>query len=249
MILKHPFFQCIVMLLVIGLKNEPSAGQSTQILIAPDTGESIMRSVIAKTKENEVVKKDLLTYKRVYTLDNLNDSGQVTDRKKQEVTSIDFGGKEETVEVNGKPVKRAKSTSPRFNLINVFDAILKLDDFNIIRIDKLGDRHFYVINFKPKPGAKPNDDIENVIVRSEGELYIDIETFYIKRLSARLVRSYERAWGMFSLARANVEMEFQDFDNINVVKSVTLIDKYWVILKGDTFEKQVFVYQGYQRKS
>jgi hypothetical protein len=228
---------------------EKVAGQELQIPIASDTGESIVRSVASRIQGNEKLKREFLTYKRVYTLDNLNNEGQVISRKKEEVVSIDFGGKEELLEVNGKPVKKTKATSARFDLSNVLDALLKLDDFKVVKIDRIEDRHFYIINFKPKPKVKHTGDVEDVLVRSEGVIAVDIEKFYIKKLSARLVKNYDRALGIFSLSYANMEIEQEDLNGIVVMKHIDLVDKYWIFLKGNTFEKQTFTYKDYQRKN
>ena len=225
-----------------------SSGQEHQISVAPDTGESIIRNVLSRSRENEILKKEYLAYKRVFSIDNLDDNEQITDREREEVVSISFGGKEELLEVNGKPVRKIRSTSPRFDLMNVLDALLKLDEFKIIRIDKIEDKHFYVISFKPKPGARPNGDVEDVIVRSEGEVYIDIEKFYIKKISAKLIKKYERAWGIFNLSQANLEMEIGEFEGIMVMKYIIVIDKYWLFFRGDTFEKQMYIYKDYQKK-
>ena len=60
--------------------------------------------------------------------------------------------------------------------------MLKLDEFNIIKIDMLDDRPCYMINFKPKSNQNDKgDNVEDIIVRSEGIMYVDIEKFYIKK--------------------------------------------------------------------
>ena len=236
--------------LMIIFATEPVDSQKPQIPVAPDTGESIIKYVLARAKENELQKKELLTYQRVFTINNLDDNEEEIDTEREEVVLIDFGGKEKVIEakLHGKPVKKNKTTSPRFNLMNILDAMIKLDNFNVVRIEKIEDRHFYVISFNPKSKMKPNGDTEDVIIRSEGEIYVDIEKFYIKKLSARLIRDYERALGLFSLSRANIEMELDEFKGIVVMKSIILVDKYWIIFKGSTFEKQKFTYKDYRKK-
>ena len=234
-------------MVLIGLKTTPVSLSQTASIQAPlDTGEFIVRTVITRTKENDEIKKEKLTYKRVYTVDNLNDNEQVTDRKKEEVVVVELGGNERMIEKNGKPVNKGKASRPKIELIKVLEAVLKLDEFNIARIETLDNRPHYVINFQPKPGQRINgNDVEEIILRSEGVMYVDIEKFYIKRISAWMTRSYSRGWGIFSLTRANVDMAQEEFEGIVVMKSIVIIDKYSFF--GDTFEKQIFLYKDYQK--
>mgnify|MGYP001607666049 CR=1 FL=1 len=125
--------------------------------------------------------------------------------------------------------------------------MLKLDEFNIARIETLDNRPHYLINFQPKPRQRTDgNDVEEIIVRSEGVMYVDIEKFYIKQISAWMTRSYSRGWGIFSLTRANVDMTQEEFGDIIVMKSIVITDRYSFF--GDTFEKQTYSYQDYQKK-
>lgn len=235
--------------MMFGLPPAKSAGQTQTepILAPPNTGEFIIQTVITKARENETVKRARLTYKRVWTVDNLNDNEQVTDREKKEVVLIEPGGMERLIEKNGKPVKGGKSSSQRFDMIKILEAMVKLDDFSITKIEMVDNRPYYVINFKPRPRQRTNDDVEDIIVRSEGVMYVDIEKFYIKRLSAWMTRPYSRAWGMFNLSRANIEMVEEEFEGIIVMKSLTLVDRYWAFWRGNVFERQIYSYQDYQK--
>ncbi|OGN03314.1 MAG: hypothetical protein A2655_00600 [Candidatus Yanofskybacteria bacterium RIFCSPHIGHO2_01_FULL_43_42] len=232
------------------LQSTKSAGQTQTepIQASPQTAEFITQTVITKARENETIKRAKLTYKRVYTVDNLNDNEQVTDRDKEEVVLIESGGREHLVEKNGKPVREGRSSSQRFDMIKVLEAMVKLDDFIIVKIEMVDNRPYYVINFKPRPGQRANGDIEDIIVRSEGVMYVDIEKFYIKRLSAWMTRPYSRGWGMFNLSRANIEMVLEEFGGIVVMKSLTIVDRYWALWRGDVFERQNYLYKDYQKK-
>src|SRR3989338_6867387 len=92
---RRTFLHFCFIWLIVGLSTGSTAGQVPQISVAPDTGESIMKNVIARAKDNETLKRESLAYKRVYTRDNLNDNEQVTDREREEVASIALVGKEE----------------------------------------------------------------------------------------------------------------------------------------------------------
>lgn len=245
--MKKRLFVMLGIIGLIGLMPAPiSLGQTASVQTPMSIGEFIARTVTTRTKENDEIKKEKLRYKRVYTVDNLNDNEQVVDREKEEVVVIEPGGNERMIEKNGKPVSKGKSSRPKIELIKVLEAMLKLDEFNIAGIETLDNRPHYVISFKPKSGQRTGSgDVEEIIVRSEGVMYVDIEKFYIKRISAWITRPYSRAWGIFSLTRANLDMTQEEFGDIVVMKSIVLTDRY-SLLFGSTFEKQTFLYKDYQ---
>lgn len=246
-----PVLLCLIFFFFISEPGlTPAFGQTSQIQVDTNAVEFIVRAVVKKTKENDKIKKEKLSYKRVYTVDNLNDNGQIADRKKEEVAAIEQGGKERTIEKNGKPVKQGKVSVPKFDLIKALEAMVKLDDFNVAKIETLEERPCYVINFKPNPEQKANGDVEEVIIRSEGVMYVDIEKFYIKQFSAWMVRPYSRGgilgWNIFSLTQANIEMSQEEFNDIVIMKSVLITNKY-SLFGSDTFEKQMYLYKDYQQ--
>ena len=230
------------------LFGQPMLGQTPEIRVDPSTGEFIMKTVLEKTRENEPLKRAALTYKRIYDVYNLNEREQVTTRAKEEVILIEPGGRERLVEKNGQPVRGGTASGQKFNLLTVFEALMKLHSFSIIRIELVEDRPSYVISFWPKPNQRSSGDVENVIVRSEGVMYVDIEKFYIKHLSARMLRPYSpwRALGGFTLSRADIEMVQEEFGGIVVMRSVVITDRYWSLTRGTVFEKQIYTYKDYQ---
>jgi len=249
---KRFFLYLAPICLVIGLAPLVLLGQTTSIQIPPSIGEFIIRIVITRAIENNNIKREKLTYKRVYTVENLNDNEQVADTERQETILIEKNGIERMIESirNGKLVKNSRVSASRFELLKVLEAMIMLDDFAIIRIEFLDGRPCYVIFFKPRPGQKANGDVEEIIARSEGEIYIDIEKFYIRKLSARMIRPYARGgilgWSIFNLTRANIEMLQEEFEGIIVMGSVLIIDKY-SLFGIETFEKQTYTYKDYQQ--
>ncbi len=211
--------------------------------------EFIIQKVIHKIAENEVSKKTL-TYKRVHIIENLDDKEQVTDKEKEEVTLIEIGGKESVIWLNGKQVKRSKTSQPDFDLVKALNAMSKLDEFQIIRLEMIDSRPYYLISFKAKSGIRARGDVEDIMVRSEGEMYVDIEKFYIKKLTAKLIREYERCFGCFKLMRADFTVEQEEFDGIIVMKSITIIDKFYALKNfGVTFERKTYTYKDYGREN
>ncbi|MEK7138859.1 MAG: hypothetical protein AAB799_01630, partial [Patescibacteria group bacterium] len=204
MLIMRLFLSFIVFCLVLGLNMTPAYGQIS-VRIDTHTGEFVVQTVIKRTVENDALKKENLTYKRIYTVDNLDDNEQITSREKEEIVSVERGGKERLIQKNGKPVNRGRTSSPRFDLIKVLEAMVKLDSFNVVSIEMMGERPHYVVSFEPKPHQKTDGNVEEVIVRSRGIMYVDIEKFYVRKISAWMPRSYSRVWGIFSLTRANID--------------------------------------------
>ena len=179
-------------------------------------------------------------------VENINDKEQIIEQDKKEVVIVEPGGQERMIEKNGKPVNQGKISKPKIDLIKVLEAVVKLDEFTVARIDIADGRPCFVINFKPKPNQRGSSDVEDIIVRSEGVMHVDIEKFYIKKISAWMTRSYSRAGGMFNLSRANIDMVEEEFEGIIVMRSVTIVDKFFSILRGTVFEKQTYLYEEYR---
>ncbi len=215
---------------------------------AHDPAEFILQKVVSLAKENDELKKNTLTFQRVYVVENLNDKEEVSDKEKEEVVAVELGGKERLVEKNGRRVKaNAKHSTPRFNMLVALEALMKFHDLKIDEIKMVENRPYYLISFKPKNGGpKARNDIEEVLIRSEGWMYVDIEKFYIRQLTARMFRSYSRAMGIFNLKRANMEMAQEEFEGVVVMKFIHLVDRY-SIFGVDTFEKQTYSYLNYKK--
>lgn len=250
--IMRPAAVAVVLAMLFG---QPMYGQTPEIQIDASTGAFIVQTVIKRAKENDLVKKEKLTFKRVYTVHYLNDNGQVIDPdkpEKEEAVAIERDGKERMTEKkkNGKPVNPVNVSAPKFDLIKALEAVGKLDKFEVSRIEMFEGRPNYVISFEPKPGQRTNGDVEEVIVRSEGMMYVDIEKFYIKKFSAWMVRPYSRGgifgWNIFNLTQANIEMAQEEFNDIVVMSSVVITDKFSVF-GVDTFEKQTYTYSDYRQ--
>lgn len=193
--------------------------------------------------------KKSLTYKRVLVIENLDDREGVTDKEREEVTLIEAGGKESVVWLNGKQVKINKTSQPDFDLVRALNAMVKLDEFRISSLEMIGGRPYYLISFEARPGVRARGDVEDIMIRSKGEMYVDIEKFYIKKLTAKLVREYERCFGCFKLMRADFTVEQEEFEGIVVMKSITIVDRFYALKNfGVTFERKTYTYKDYEKK-
>lgn len=238
-----PFSPHLFLLFTILVQHTPSA--SNQSPTKPV--DFIVGRVLDKTQDNDKLKREKLTYKRVYLAENLNDKEETINVDRGEVVLIEKSGKERVLERTGRGAKgNSRVSAPKFDLIKALESLIKFHDFEIIRIDMIGNRPYYLINFKPKINKiKANDDIEEIIVRSEGWMYVDLEKFYIKQITVWITRSYSRSWGIFNLTRANIDMAQEELDGIIIMKSINLIDRY-SFFGFDTFERQTWTYKDYQ---
>lgn len=203
----------------------------------------IMRTVIQRARVNDDNKKLHLTYKKTYVIEELNEQGNAVKTKGKEVVLVLQGGNEKLIEKDEKSVKRGFSSAKPINLNEALATRYEytMDSPNIIMIDN---RAYHVINFKPKDGVRANDDLEEVMSRLEGTIYIDLENLYIYRLIANLIKSY-RTWIFFNLISAHLEIQGGEFEKIAVMKDMTVVIKYSVA-GFDNFERRIFSYSEYQ---
>ena len=214
-----------------------ASGQDNQ-----NPAEFIMRTVIQRALENDDLKKKHLEYKRTYKIEDLNSREEPTRLKKNEVTFIS-NGLEKLIEKDGQPVKNGSGSAPGINFDN---ALANFYEFSLNEkpIIMMAGRAYHVINFKPKRNKNPNGDIEEILSRLTGTIYIDIEKLFIYKLNAKLAESYKRGWFIYKLGRADIELEQKEFENIVVVNYFKVIDKYYVF-GVETFERQMITYTDY----
>lgn len=207
--------------------------------------EFIMKTVIQRALENDGLKKAHLEYKRTYKIEDLNSREEPTRLKKNEVTFIS-NGLEKLIEKDGRPVRGGSSSAPGINFDN---ALANFYEFSSHEnpVIMMADRAYYVINFKPKRNRDPNGDVEEILARLTGTIYIDVEKLFIYKLKAKLTESYKRGWFIYKLGRADIELEQKEFENIVVVNYFKVIDKYYVF-GVETFERQMVTYTDYTYK-
>ena len=229
----------IILLLVLVFAPTKVFGQDNL-----NPAEFIMRAVVQKAVENEKLKKAKLEYKRVYKIENLNSQEESTGLSKNEVILISNGA-EKLIEQNGRPV-RGGTGSGSAPSINFDNALAEFYDYSLSEpsLVMMQGRAYHVINFKPKKQKRTNSDIEEILARLSGTVYIDAEKLYIKRLNAKLTENYKRGWFIYKLGRADIELEQKEFENLFVVDTFKVVDKYY-IFGVETFEKQVMTYIDY----
>jgi hypothetical protein len=220
-----------------------------QIDIDPEVTNFIIQTVIKKTSENETKKKLELSYERTYLAYELRDDGQREREINNEVVQIDFGGKENLIMKKGKPVNSTeqKPTGKKFDFISVLNSMVKLSEFDTLKIESINNRPHYVISFRPKKNVKAANDIEEIIIRSEGIIKVDAEKFQITSFDAKMSKLYsKRIVGVpvFTLEKANIKLEQEELWNIMVTRSIIIIIKYSHLF-GESYQNWEYKYNKY----
>lgn len=206
----------------------------------------IMKAVGQRAAENEKLIQTNLVYKKRTVIDDINSREQKIRTKKNEVELV-TKGKGLVIEKFGRPVKAESGSTPS---INFSKAMVDFYDFNmdstpVIMIDG---RAYHVIVFAPTKGvAHPKGDMEEILARMAGKIYIDVENLFIYRIDARLVKEYSRGWFIYRLSQASIELKQREFQNIMVVDSLIITDRYSLFGIG-TFERWTITHTDYVYK-
>jgi hypothetical protein len=77
------------------------------------------------------------------------------------------------------------------------------------RRERLRDRETIVFDFRPRPGYKPRNDIESIIQKLTGIIWIDPLEKQVVRLEARLTDSYKVGGGLLASVRPGTAFIFE----------------------------------------
>jgi hypothetical protein len=102
--------------------------------------------------------------------------------------------------LSGRPARRAPQQSSggagilRTPLLsaNWFPAFQRMCAFSRIRRERVGGRPAFVVEFQPRPDARPQTDFERQASRTAGALWIDEATQHVMRMESYLRDDYER---------------------------------------------------------
>lgn len=210
-----------------------------------------MKAVSQRAVENEKIKEINTEYKKSYIIEDLdrlerpflNKDGNPI-RKRNEVELVSKG-KGRIIEKFGRPVSGGASSIPNVN----FSRALSFYDFTMAETPIIMEngRAYHVINFKPSKNARPKGDMEEILARMAGNIYIDVENLFIYKLSASLTKEYSRGWFIYRLARADIFLKQMEFQDMVVVESLIITDRYYVF-GSETFERQILTYTDYVYK-
>lgn len=77
------------------------------------------------------------------------------------------------------------------------------------RRERLRDRDTIVFDFRPRAGYKPKGDIENIVSKLTGVVWIDPVDKQVMRLEARLIESYKMGGGLLASIRPGTAFVFE----------------------------------------
>ena len=204
----------------------------------------IMKAVAQRAAENERLKKTAVEYKKSYIIKDLNSKGEEGRKKKDEVELV-VKGKGKIIERFGRPIKNGGvGSTPN---IDFAKAMADFYDFNMAPtpLVMINGRAYHVIEFGPTRGTPhPKGDLEEILARMAGTIYIEIENLSIYKIRAKLVKEYSRILSIYKLHRADIELTQMEFNNIVVVDSLIIIDKY-SIFGVEILEKQIITHKDY----
>ena len=77
------------------------------------------------------------------------------------------------------------------------------------RHERLRDRDTIVFDFRPRVGYKPKGDIESIVSKLTGVVWIDPVDRQVMRLEARLIESYKMGGGLLASVRPGTAFVFE----------------------------------------
>lgn len=207
-----------------------------------DLGRWIMGIVVKKAQENEILKRERIVYDKKVAKYNLSETpSEIIETSVYEIYGHLGKSMEKLKEKNGKKINNAKPEASELNLDTI---LLERYEFNLEREEMIGERGYYIISFKPKEpiGRLPFETRrDEAINRTRGNLYIDMEKFYVRRLEGQLLETFTKALSIFEMKDFTIDIRQEEFEGIIVPSSLVLIYKYRVFW-GDTHEKLEYNY-------
>ena len=242
-------------ILLFGLLISPMPLFSQEVSDNPAT--MIMQKVIEKMKVNEELKNKHLNFKKHYTDIKVDDSGNpkktITD---QVIEVLPPHGDEMLVEEDGESKNKRQDSNNEFNKIT--EALSQRFDYEMASpttdcpscplLSKNG-KAYLVINFQANGKVRTNgDDVKEIMNRSVGKIYVDVENLYIQRFESNMNKTYSRALGIFKLKQANSIIEQGEVDTPEgkIIIVIFTSIKYHYSLFGDTRGIRSWTYENYR---
>ena len=184
----------------------------------------LIGQVIKNARENDKLKSESLVFKRVYTIDNLNDN------------ELPKQGKGTSNEALPLDINRVLEASYNF-------------EFAANKIQFLYEEYVYVVHFWPKDTLPDNDDgYYKAANRSFGIIYISKEYLYVRHLEAIMDKPFNVWGGLGRVRRGKLTFEqklFPELNNIVAIDHFTAIVKYRKLF-SEKHENHTFTYSDYK---
>lgn len=217
----------------------------------------IMQKVIEKMKINEELKHKHLNFKKHFVDTKLDDSGKpkkiITD---QVIEVKPPKGDEVLIQEDGEDRNKKQNSGGEFE--KIMEALSLLFNYEMSKptadcptcpLLSQGGKAYLVINFQSNGKIRANgDDVKEIMNRSAGKIYVDIENLYVQLFESNLTRTYDRGWGIFQLKQADSILEQGEIDTpegkIIVVTSSTI--KYRYSFFGEKMGIRSWTYENYR---
>lgn len=207
--------------LVFGLMLAPGAQDNSPP--KDKLADFIMQRVLSRAKENDEKKRNNLVFRKIVTVENLKNHKI----EKKEIFLV-YGEEgrtiEKLVEENGCAVNQKKKSIPLELNEQILDRfVFEMAEPEII-IDN--DRPYYTINFRPKDNLTADKWEDHFLNELEGMMLVDIEKFFLKKLSSHLRRKVSVGWGIFEMSHLEINFEQEEYGDLIVSKSASATVKY-----------------------
>ena len=203
----------------------------------------IMQKVIERMKINEELKHKHLNFKKHYVetkVDDLIKPKKIKIETDQVIEVRPPKGDEFLILEDGEVKNKKQTGNGQFEkIMNALSILFNYEmaepteDCPTCPLMSKGGKAYMVINFRAKGNVKTNgDDVKEIMNRSAGKIYIDIEGLYVQRFESNLTNSYERGWGIFQLKQADSILEQNEINTpegkIIVVTSSSIRYRYFL---------------------
>lgn len=181
----------------------------------------IMQRVIRKMMANEELKHKHLDFNKHYTVTDIDESGKTKKISANQVFHITPPNGDETlIQEDGKAKNKKHEKGGEFE--KIIEALSERFQYKMASptsecptcpLISKDDRAFMVINFKASGDKNTGgDNIKEIMDRSVGKIYVDVENFYVQRFESNMIRTYSRGWGIFQLKEVQVTIEQGEID-------------------------------------
>ena len=205
----------------------------------------VMDNVIAKAKENEILKRKYIIYNRHTTIKDLKYNPPPTKTQISLLFGRDNKSYEKLIEENGRKLTNRREELGNFDQLGLYEAMRTRYEYTMPnpQLQLLNDKVVLVVNFKPKDKSQLTFDKneDEVINRISGTFWIDIDTHAVLKFEAHLTESFTKGLIVFSMDIFNVSIEQEEKFGIMVPKRMTYTVKYRLFL-ASTYEEQTSTY-------
>ncbi|OGN00741.1 MAG: hypothetical protein A3G51_03335 [Candidatus Yanofskybacteria bacterium RIFCSPLOWO2_12_FULL_43_11b] len=217
----------------------------------------IMQKVIQKMLVNEALKNKYLNFKKHFVDTRLDDSDKPKKTTTDQIIEVrPPNGNEVLIQEDGEPKNKKLDSGGEFE--KIMEALSRRFDYEMTKptadcpacpfMSKDG-KVYLVINFHAN-GSKNTggDDVKEIMNRSAGKMYVDLENLYVQRFESNMTSAYKKAWGIFQLKQADLVLEQGEVDTAEgkIIVTMSTTIKYRYSLFGETRGIRSWTYEDYR---